>query len=159
MSSRGAEQRIGNDSFASEARIRVRQYGCWIIGAALGDDKHTGARGKSGPVPVWVAKPVRNPNGVGRAIWDCYAALPQHFRANRLVGPVDISLGIRFLTDQAIHYARALRFLGVIHRPYQDAAVTFEIFEDRLGKNLVLADIHNDDIVAVSGGIPRDGRK
>ena len=39
------------------------------------------------------------------------ALLPQHVRAYRFVGPVDVSLRIRFFGQQAIHHSGALGFL------------------------------------------------
>jgi hypothetical protein len=61
-------------------------------------------------------------------------------------------LRIALLGDEPIHRAGAPRLLRVIDRTHADPCILFEIPEDRLGKNLVMADV-DDYVLAVARGI------
>ena len=58
------------------------------------------------------------------------ALLPQHVRAYRFVGPVDVSLRIRFFGQQAIHHSGALGFLRVENRLDTNAGLLLEVFQN-----------------------------
>ena len=78
--------------------------------------------------------------------------LPQHLGADRFIGPVNVCLWITLLSDEPIHRAGAPRLLRVIDRTHADPCILFEIPQDRLRKNLVVADI-DDHGLAVARGL------
>src|SRR5262249_47092663 len=113
---------------------------------------------KTRPVSIGIAKYFWDSGGIRGDVRCSDVLLSQDLCADRLVRPINVGLWIVLLRDKPVHRASALGFLRVIDRADPDPRVFFEIVEDRLRKDLIVADIHDHGRRAREGiEVPRGG--
>src|SRR5437660_12861873 len=123
-------------------------------------NEHARPRRKAGPVALRLAKRAWNSVGVRREVRRGDVLLSQDLGADWLIGPIDVGLGIVFLSNEPVHCSCAFRFLCIVNRSYPYPCFPLEVLKDGFRKHFVMADVY-DDALCLDPGMeasPSGGR-